>query len=65
MNNESNEILAALSKFWKWEGDWMTCRICKRHLIASRDGEPFVHAADCKNSDLQHPWRSLREVLND
>lgn len=64
MNRDDNEMLTALSKFWKWEADWMTCRACKRHLIASRDGEPFAHAAGCKNAELLHPWRSLRLILN-
>lgn len=64
MNHDSNEMLTALHKFWKWEADWMTCRACNRHLIASRDGEPFLHEDGCKNSGLLHPWRSLRLILN-
>ena len=65
MNRESDEMLTALGKFWEWEADRMTCRACKRHLIASRDGEEFAHAAGCKNAALLHPWRSLRLILTD
>ena len=65
MNRESNEMLTALWMFWEWEADRMTCRACKRHLIASRDGEEFAHAAGCKNAALLHPWRSLRLILTD
>lgn len=63
MTRDDNDKLNSLSTRWKWEGDWMTCRFCKRHLIASRDGEEFMHAADCKNSTELHPWTALRNIL--
>ncbi len=63
MNTNNNDMLIALSRVWKWDGDWMTCRACKRHLIASRDGEPFVHADGCAHRDFVHPWQALRDVL--
>jgi hypothetical protein len=64
VDRECNDLLTALWKFWEWEADWMTCKACKRHLIASRDGEPLRHADGCKNSSLLHPWQSLRLILN-
>lgn len=59
----NNAALLDLSKVWQLDGDWMTCRSCNRSLIASRDGEPFIHRADCQNSAHLHPWPELRNAL--
>jgi len=60
---ESNDALIALAKYWKLDGDWMTCRACRRSLIASRDGEELNHGDGCKFWDQQHPWAQLRGLI--
>lgn len=60
---ESNDALIKLAKYWKLDGDWMTCRGCRRSLIASRDGEELNHGDGCKFWDQQHPWAQLRELV--
>lgn len=64
MTRESNDALLALARYWKLDGDWMTCKGCKRSLIASRDGEELNHADGCKHWDQHHPWAKLRAILN-
>lgn len=64
MDSTANDALMSLYRRWKWDADWMTCRWCGRHLIASRDGEPFKHEGACRNSDDLHPWSMLRNILN-
>jgi hypothetical protein len=63
IDNTDNASLCYLGKFWKLDGDWMTCRGCDRSLIASRDGEEMNHKDGCKYSDQQHPWRRLRNII--
>lgn len=63
MDNTDNASLCYLAKFWKLDGDWMTCKGCDRSLIASRDGEEIHHKDGCKFSDQQHPWRRLRNII--
>jgi hypothetical protein len=60
---ESNDALIALAKYWKLDGDWMTCKGCRRSLIASRDGEELAHGDGCKYWDQQHPWTQLRKLI--
>jgi len=60
---ESNDALIAMAKYWKLDGDWMTCKGCRRSLIASRDGEELAHGEGCKYWDQQHPWAQLRELI--
>ena len=60
---ESNDALIALARYWKLNGDWMTCKGCRRSLIASRDGEDLAHGDGCKYWDQQHPWAQLRELI--
>ena len=60
---ESNDALIALAKYWKLDGDWMTCKGCRRSLIASRDGEELAHKDGCKYQDQQHPWAQLRKLI--
>lgn len=60
---ESNDALIALARFWKLNGDWMTCKGCRRSLIASRDGEDLAHGDGCKYWDQQHPWAQLRAAI--
>ena len=60
---ESNDALIKLAKYWKLDGDWMTCRGCRRSLIASRDGEELNHGDGCKFWDQHHPWAQLRELI--
>jgi len=60
---ESNDALNAMAKYWKHDGDWMTCNCCRRSLIASRDGEELAHNDGCKYRDQQHPWTQLRELI--
>ena len=60
---ESNDALIALAKYWKLDGDWMTCKGCRRSLIASRDGEELAHGDGCKYWDQQHPWAQLRKLI--
>jgi len=60
---ESNDALIALARYWKLNGDWMTCKGCRRSLIASRDGEELAHGDGCKYWDQQHPWAQLRELI--
>jgi hypothetical protein len=60
---ESNDKLCDFARFFTLDGDWMTCKKCKRNLIASRDGEPLQHAAGCKNADRLHPWAELRALI--
>jgi len=60
---ESNDKLIAFARRWKLDGDWLTCKGCKRSLIASRDGEELNHAAGCKLAAEQHPWAQLRELV--
>ena len=65
MDIKNNAALLELSKVWRLDGDWMTCRGCNCSLIASRDGEPMKHHADgCQYADHVHPWRELRIALN-
>jgi hypothetical protein len=52
-----------LSKVWKWDGDWMQCRHCKRALVASRDGEKIIHKLGCRNVEHDHPWQELRALI--
>ena len=59
----NGEDLMELSGVWKWDGDLMTCRDCRRSLIASRNGEAMHHRAGCTHSDRQHPWQELRAAL--
>ena len=59
----SNDALNAMAKYWKLDGDWMTCNGCRRSLIASRDGEELAHGDGCKYWDQQHPWAQLRELI--
>ncbi len=59
----SNDALNAMAKYWKLDGDWMTCKGCRRSLIASRDGEELAHGDGCKYWDQQHPWAQLRELI--
>jgi len=59
----SNDALIVLAKYWKLDGDWMTCKGCRRSLIASRDGEELNHGDGCKFWDQQHPWANLRELI--
>ena len=60
---ESNDALIALARYWKLNGDWMTCKGCRRSLIASRDGEDLAHGDGCKYWDQQHPWAQLRKLI--
>jgi hypothetical protein len=60
---ESNDALIALAKYWKLDGDWMTCKGCRRSLIASRDGEELAHGDGCKYWDQQHPWAQMRKLI--
>ena len=60
---ENNDKLCEFARFFKLDGDWLTCTKCKRSLIASRDGEPLGHAAGCKHADRQHPWAELRALI--
>lgn len=60
---ESNDALIALARYWKFNGDWMTCKGCRRSLIASRDGEELAHGDGCKYWDQQHPWAQLRKLI--
>ena len=60
---ESNDALIAMAKYWKLDGDWMTCKGCRRSLIASRDGEELAHGEGCKYWNQQHPWAQLRELI--
>ncbi|MBD8627694.1 hypothetical protein IFT64_12180 [Oxalobacteraceae sp. CFBP 8753] len=60
---ESNDALIALARYWKLNGDWMTCKGCRRSLIASRDGEELAHGDGCKYWDQQHPWAQLRKLI--
>lgn len=60
---ESNDALIKLAKYWKLDGDWMTCKGCRRSLIASRDGEELNHGDGCKFWDQQHPWAQLRSLI--
>lgn len=63
MTRDNNEALTALFKLWAWEADWMTCKACKRPLIASRDGEPLRHEQGCENAEHKHPWADLRTAM--
>lgn len=60
---ESNDALIALARYWKLNGDWMTCKGCRRSLIASRDGEELAHGDGCKYWGQQHPWAQLRKLI--
>ncbi|HBI70674.1 MAG TPA: hypothetical protein DDZ22_17215 [Massilia sp.] len=60
---ENNDKLIELARYWKLDGDWMTCKGCKRSLIASRDGEELNHADGCKFAAQQHPWARLRALV--
>jgi hypothetical protein len=60
---ESNDALIALARYWKLNGDWMTCKGCRRSLIASRDGEDLAHGDGCKYWNQQHPWAQLRKLI--
>lgn len=64
MVSEDNEKLCAFARHWLLEGDWMTCRSCNHHLIASREGEAFYHSPECKGPRDLHPWGMLRAILN-
>ena len=65
MNRINNDALLAVAKVWTLNGDWMTCRKCRKNLIASRDGEPLLHKTGCANGSRQHPWSELRGALAD
>lgn len=59
----TNAKLDVFSRVWSLNGDWMTCKGCKRSLIASRTGEELGHGAGCKHAAQQHPWKQLIEIL--
>lgn len=63
MTSDDNNALCAFARYWKLDGDWMTCKGCKRNLIASRDGEVFKHGDGYKNLDQKHPWAQLRAII--
>lgn len=65
MNVANNEFLRTILSVWDVDGDLMRCRLCKRALIASRDGEALNHAAGCKNATHKHPWQDLREAMKE
>ena len=60
-----NGALCDLAARWKIDGDWMTCKACKRSLIASRVNEALPHAAGCKLAATTetHPWQALLKIL--
>lgn len=63
MTNDDNNALCAFARVWKLDGDWMTCKGCDHHLIASRDGEESRHGDDCKHASEHHPWAQLRAII--
>lgn len=63
MDSLNNAELLDLSRVWELDGDLMRCRVCKRSLVASRDGEEMRHRPGCKNEHILHPWRALRAAL--
>jgi hypothetical protein len=58
-----NAALIAFGQRWQLDGDLIYCRSCRRALIASRAGEPFVHASGCRNRSRLHPWDELRRRM--
>ena len=60
-----NNALCNLAGRWVIDGDWMTCKGCKRSLIASRVNESLAHAVGCKLAATTetHPWRALLTIL--
>jgi hypothetical protein len=65
MDMTNDQDLRSMSRVWNLDGDLMTCRVCKRSLIASRDGEELNHASGCKNAAHGHPWADLRSALKE
>lgn len=65
MDVSNDQDLRSTFSVWELDADLMRCRVCKRALIASRDGEAFKHASGCKNSAHEHPWADLRAALKE
>jgi len=55
--------LNALAKLFKWDGDLMRCRSCKRGIHITRAREPFHHSHGCKNTEKAQPWGNLRDLI--
>lgn len=60
---DKDEALRNLGRHWHFNGDTASCTLCKRSLVASREGEQVPHRAGCRNKDQQHPWGALRAIL--
>ena len=61
---DRDEALREFAESFTIDGDQIVCVKCKRRCIASREGEPFVHASGCpKHRVGGMPWTVLANIL--
>ena len=59
-----NNALCDFGRRWSMDGDYLRCVKCGRGCVASRIGEEYRHADECKARNVEtHPWRTLMEIL--
>lgn len=61
---DRNRMLLEFATRFRLDGDLLRCFACKRGIVASREDEDFIHAADCKLRVIGgRPWSELQAIL--
>ena len=58
-----NKQLIRFNAKWGMTGNVIVCTRCMHHQCADDADKPFVHALDCRNAGIHHPWSELYSIL--
>jgi len=61
--NDQPQAMMDLHRLYRWSGDVMYCRECKRGVHISRLGETMNHAEGCEGQEDLNPWQIIKECL--